>query len=140
MSIEVGQVLSLVIRFNNSGDISATKHPYLVVEVNEDTIEVAQLDSLGRKRYKAAFKENKLIVCDNPKETVIDRDSFIQMDNKITLEKFDDLVNYRRQTDKLSSQKLSDVLSAYRNYQDKNRLDENKIVYMDETEIRNLNR
>lgn len=54
--IEVGQVLSLKMRFNNSGLISVTKHPYLVIEINDEfgTVEIAQLDSLKGKEYKAA--------------------------------------------------------------------------------------
>ena len=41
--IEVGQVLSLKIRFNNSGTVSTRKHPYLVVGINDEfgTVEVA---------------------------------------------------------------------------------------------------
>ena len=34
--LEVGQVLSLRIRFNNSGTISKGKHPYLIVDIDED--------------------------------------------------------------------------------------------------------
>lgn len=59
----VGQVLSLKIRFNNQGDTAARPHPYLVVGVDEElgTIEIAQLDSLKGKEYKAAMRSNKTI-------------------------------------------------------------------------------
>lgn len=41
--LEVGQVLSMKIRFNNTGQISTTKHPYLIVGIDLElnTIEVA---------------------------------------------------------------------------------------------------
>ena len=47
-AIEVGQVLSLKIRYNNSGNVSSVAHPYLVVGVNYElnVVEIAQLDSL----------------------------------------------------------------------------------------------
>lgn len=71
--IEVGQVLSLKIRFNNSGTISRVRHPYLVIEINDEfgTVEIAQMDSLEGKEYKAAMRSNKTIFCDNSNETVI---------------------------------------------------------------------
>ena len=77
--IEVGQILSLRIRFNNSGDISKSKHPYLVINVNEkfNFVEIAQIDSLEGKEHKALFKSNKVIFCTDPNETVIDKDSYI---------------------------------------------------------------
>ena len=61
MDIEVGQVLSLRIRYNNNGDIAVKKHPYLVVGINNElnTVEIAQLDSLYGKEYKAAMRCNK---------------------------------------------------------------------------------
>lgn len=141
MDLEIGQVLSLRIRFNNSGDISSVKHPYLVVDVDDviGVVEVAQIDSLEGKKYKAAFRSNKVLFCDNPSESVIDKDSYIQMDNKFTLELYDGLMRYRRQTDKLSCKKLQDVIAAYRKYQKEHHLDENKIVYMEKDEIENLN-
>lgn len=141
MDLEIGQVLSLRIRFNNSGDISSVKHPYLVIDIDDviGVVEVAQIDSLEGKRYKAAFRSNKVLFCDNPPESVIDKDSYIQMDNKFTLELYNGLTQYRRQINKLSKDKLEDVLHAYRTFQENNELDENKIVYMEKDEIENLN-
>ena len=139
--IEVGQILSLRIRFNNSGDISKSKHPYLVIDINEkfNFIEIAQLDSLEGKEHKALFKGNKVIFCTEPDETVIDKDSYIQMDNTFRIENFSGLSAFRRQNDKLSKLKLASVLNAYKNYHDKNEISENKIVYMDQAEIMSLN-
>lgn len=84
----VGQVLSLKIRFNNNGDIALKKHPYLIVDIDEKlgVVEIAQLDTVEGKEYKAMMKSNKVIYCDNPSETVIDKDSYIQLDNSFQIE------------------------------------------------------
>lgn len=141
MSLKIGQVLSLRIRFNNSGTISAKRHPYLIVAIDNenDFVEIVQIDSLAGKEYKAAFKGNKAIFNSNPQETVIDKDSFVQLDNTIRLELCPELIQYRRQPDVLSFQKLNAVLTAYRNYHTRYQIDENKVVYMDKTEILALN-
>ncbi len=138
--IEVGQVLSLKMRFNNSGLISKTRHPYLVVEINDEfgTVEIAQLDSLKGKEYKAARKSNKVIYNNNPDETVIDTDSYIQMDNTFLLENHDGLEKYRRQEDKLSEVKLKDAIYAYKEYHRKNEIDEDKQVYLSKDELSKL--
>lgn len=135
--IETGQVLSLKIRFNNSGMVSTKKHPYLVIGKNDEmgTVEIAQLDSLEGKEYKAAMKSNKTIYCNEPDETVIDKDSYIQMDNTFLLENYEGLEQYRRQTDKLSKEKLEDVIRAYRKYHRTHQIDEDKQVYMSMKEL-----
>ena len=137
----IGQVLAMRIRFNNSGDVAKRKHPYLIVGIDEalGMVEVAQLDILAGKEYKAMMKSNKIICCDNPDETVIDKDSYIQLDNSFQLEYFEGLSLYRRQIDILSEGKLLDVLTAYRKYHDGNEIDENKIVFMSVEEILALN-
>lgn len=129
------------IRYNNSGVISNIKHPYLIVGINTElnTVEIAQIDSLKGKEYKAAMRSNKTIYYDDPDETVIDTDSFIQLDNTIFIDNYD-LSNYRRQPDKLSSVKLSDTLKAYKDYHDRNSIDENKQVYINKKELESLNR
>lgn len=136
-SLEVGQVLSLVIRFNNTGQIAKVKHPYLIVGVDLElnTVELAQLDSLVGKEYKAAMKSNKVIYCDDPFETVIDKDSYIQMDNTFRIEFYNGLEKYRRQADKLSANKLNEVLQAYYTYHDQYQIDEDKQVYMSKEEL-----
>lgn len=138
--LEVGQVLALKIRYNNSGTVANKKHPYLIVDIDEElnTVEIAQLDSLQGKEYKAAMRCNKVIYCDEPHETVIDKDSYVQKDNTIKVEYHEELSGYRRQKDKLSKVKLQDVLKAYKDYHEKNRIDENKQVYMDWAELINL--
>lgn len=141
IDIEIGQVLSLRIRYNNSGQIASRKHPYLVISIHEEinAIEIAQMDSLQGKEYKAVMRSNKVIYNDEPVETVIDKDSYIQMDNTILIESFEGIEAYRRQIDKLSSEKLTDVLTAYRNYHSRYRIDENKQVYMTKEELEELN-
>ena len=99
-----GQVLSLKIRYKNSGNVSSVAHPYLVVGVNHElnVVEIAQLESLRGKEWKAFKWGNKPIYATNPAETVIDRDSYIQIDNTFLLENHSKLECYRRQKDKLS--------------------------------------
>lgn len=139
--LEVGQVLSLKIRFNNRGDVSTTKHPYLIVDIDNEwgLVEVVQLDSLAGKEYKAAYKSNKIVYCDNPTESVIDKNSYVQLDNTILLEYFDGLEKFRRQKDKLSHAKLKYVISEYKHYHAHNQISESKQVVMNEEEILRLN-
>lgn len=139
-SLEVGQVITAKIRFNNSGLKSSAKHPYLIVGIDEGlgTVEIAQIDSLEGKEYKAAMRCNKVVYCDSPFETVIDKDSYIQLDNVFLVEFYGGLTEYRRQTDKLSEKKLNDVLKAYKSYHVKHHIDENKQVYMGREEFENL--
>ena len=140
--LEIGQILSLKIRFNNKGDFSTIRHPYLIVDIDFEfnTVEIAQIDSLKGKEHKAAMKSNKVIFCDNPHETVIDKDSYVQLDNAFKLELYDELLKYRRQTDKLSAEKLNGVLKAYKKYHANHEIDENKQVYMSRDEIESLQR
>lgn len=126
-----GQIITLNMKVNNSGTI-LYGHPYLILTVSEEAnyIEIAQVDSLKGKEFKAARRTNKIIYADNPHETVIDKDSYIQMDNSLRIEYFDELARLRRQEDRLSDQKLRDVLNAYKTYQENNQIDENKEVYL----------
>lgn len=102
------------------------------------TVEIAQLDSLEGKEYKAAMRSNKVIYCDNPYEAVIDKDSYIQMDNTLKIELYDGLRKYRRQIEKLSDKKLSGVLQAYHTYHEQYQIDEDKQVYMSRQELEEL--
>ncbi len=76
--------------------------------------------------------------CDDPFETVIDKDSFIQMDNILKVELYEGLEKYRRQTDTLSAKKLNEVLRAYNTYHDQYQIDEDKQVYMSQEELEGL--
>lgn len=137
INLEIGQVLSLKIRYNNTGNASNINHPYLIVGIdhNSNTVEIAQLDSLKGKEYKAAKKTNKTIFCDDPTEAVIDKDSYIQLDNTFKIENCNELLNFRRQSDRLSNEKLKDVLTAYEDYHQRHRIDCNKSVFMDRDEL-----
>lgn len=140
--IEKGQVLSLKVRFNNSGDVANVAHPVLVMDVNKEKkiIEVAHIDSITKeKEWKALLKSNVRIKNTNPDETVIDKDSFVQVDNIIQLEYFKELENKRRQFDKLSDIKFQKVLNRYNMDKNNNLIDDNKKVYMSKEEILKLN-
>ena len=142
MDVEIGQVLSLIIRFNNRGEIAKSKHPYLVVDIDieSNVVEIAQIDSLKGKEFKALFKSNCVIYKNCPDEKVIDKDSYLQMDNIIKIDNFDGLNGFRRQFNKLSQEKLKEVLIRYREYQRNNRIDEDKQVYINQEELENLNK
>lgn len=141
MGVEIGQVVWLKLRFNNEGDVSATEHPYLILKfIDDNTIEVGQLDKVRGKRWKLALESNKLITHDNPNETVIMEDSFIQMDNQFQLELYDGLKNYQKTSDKLSHDKMQDVIKTYEMYHQTHEIDENKQVYLSSDEIKELNK
>lgn len=140
--IEIGQVISLKIRFNNSGTIASVSHPVLVLGIDKEKniLEVAHIDSITEeKKWKALLKTNVTIKKSNPPETVIDKDSFVQIDNIIQLENFPRLEIKRRQTDKLSSEKFNKVLQRYNEYKDNEWIDDNKKVFMTKEEIISLN-
>ncbi len=140
--IEIGQVISLKIRFNNSGTVASVAHPVLVLGVDKEKniLEVAHIDSITEeKKWKALLKTNVTIKKSNPPETVIDKDSFVQIDNIIQLENFPKLETKRRQTDKLSNEKFNKVLKRYNEYKDNEWIDDNKKVFMTKEEIISLN-
>lgn len=140
--IEIGQVISLKIRFNNSGTIASVAHPVLVLGVDEEKniLEVAHIDSITEeKKWKALLKTNVTIKKSNPPETVIDKDSFVQIDNIIQLENFPKLETKRRQTDKLSKEKFNKVIKRYKEYKENEWIDDNKKVFMTKAEIISLN-
>ena len=140
--IEIGQVLSLKIRFNNSGVVASVAHPILVLKVDKEKniLEVAHIDSITKeKKWKALLKSNVTIKKSNPEETVIDKDSFVQIDNIIQLENFPKLETKRRQVDKLSNEKFNKVLNRYNEYKENEWIDDDKKVFMSKDEIISLN-
>ena len=140
--IEIGQVISLKIRFNNSGTVASVAHPVLVLDVDKEKniLEVAHIDSITEeKKWKALLKTNVTIRKSNPTETVIDKDSFVQIDNIIQLENFPKLETKRRQIDKLSNEKFNKVLKRYSEYKDNEWIDNRKKVFMTKEEIILLN-
>lgn len=85
------------------------------------------------------LKTNVTIKKTNPDEFVIDKDSFVQIDNIIQLEYFPKLESKRRQKEKLSSEKFNKVLQRYNEYKDNEWIDDNKKVFMTKEEIIELN-
>ena len=139
--LKLGQVIWIKARFNNSGAVSATKHPYIIIGHSKEMgyYEVAQFDSLAGKEYKAMMSSNKVIFCYNPDETVISKDSYVQMDNKFMIEEYPELAKYRSTKDTLSKSKFDDLVAAYTKYQRSHQIDDNKIVYMTKEEVEDLN-
>ena len=140
--IEIGKVISLKIRFNNSGAVASVAHPILVLNIDKEknVLEVAHIDSITEeKKWKALLKSNVTIKKTNPDETVIDKDSFVQIDNIIQLENFPKLENKRRQIDKLSYEKFNKILKRYNEYKNNEWIDDNKKVFMSKEEIIALN-
>ncbi len=137
--LKVGQILWLKIRFNNSGDISNTEHPYLILEIDNSVklIEVGQIDSL--KPYKLVYRANKPIYITNPTETVLTKDSYIQLDNLIQIEYFEDLKKFRRTNDTLSQGRLSSIISDYKEYHNNNIISPIKSVYITQDELLQYN-
>ena len=140
--IEVGQVIWLKMRFNKNGDIAAKEHPLLVVDVDNENnvVEVAHLDHVDKDNYyHALLKYNHLIEKDNPPETVIFQNSYMQMNNVFKLENIPELTKKRKTTDKLSNEKLDVAIRKYKNYHLNNYIQEERIVYMDKEEILSIN-
>lgn len=127
-------------RVNNSSTV-LPPHPYIIIntDVLNNKVEIAQIDSLKGKEYKATRKSNKTIYADNPDETVIDQDSYVQLDNTLEIEYFDDLINLRRQEDTLSQDKLRDLIQAYNDYHANNIIIDDKQAYVDKAELKSLN-
>jgi hypothetical protein len=140
--LEIGQVLWLRIRFNNSGSIAVSNHPCLIIDIDYDlnTVEIAHMDSLEGKEHQATSKKNKVVYATDPTETVIYKDSYAQLNNTIKIENHKALKYYRETEDKLSPEKLAEVIQAYRTYHQENQIDENRQVYIDEDELEYINR
>lgn len=61
------------------------------------------------------------------------------MNTKLTIDKIEELKYSRKTTDKLSKEKLKEILDRYKKYQDKYGVDEQRIVHMTNNEILLLN-
>ena len=72
--IEIVEVISLKIMFNNSGIVASVAHPILVLKVDKekDILEVAHIESITEEKS-------------NLPETVIDKDSFVLKEEIILL-------------------------------------------------------
>jgi hypothetical protein len=61
------------------------------------------------------------------------------MDKKILISLFDGLEKYRRQEAKLSAEKLTIAIDAYKKYQKKRKVINDKRVYISKSELESLN-
>lgn len=136
--IKVGQILWLRVRYQID-KVSDVKHPMLIAKICDDYIEVIALDKTFGKLHQLYRPYNYYIDSENPKETVLYEDSYAQLNTKITLEWNECLLNSRKSDGCLSKEKLKNVLLAYKEYQTKNTLLEERIVHMQINEIIMLN-
>lgn len=136
--LAVGQVLWLRIRYNPN-TIAQKTHPMLIYSLNENTIDLIAIDSAKGKIYQLMKKSNKYIDTENPHETVIYKDSYAQLDNKITIDKFENLKNARQTTDTLSKKKFEELSKKYEEFQSNHFIDESKIIYMTREEVLEYN-
>ena len=111
----------------------------LIAKINDDYIEVIAIDKTANKLQNLYYPYNHYINSDNPKETVLYEDSYAQLNTKLTIENFDDLKKYRKTKDILSKTKLNELLNDYEDYQNNNKIKEERIVHMTKSEILKLN-
>lgn len=103
------------------------------------TIEVIALDKTAGKLHQLFHKYNYYINSSNPKESVIFEDSYAQLNTKLTIELTEELIKARKTVNKLSQDKLQDLIETYNDYQKYNKIDDDRIVYMSSTELLKLN-
>jgi len=136
--LKVGQVLWLKVRYQID-KVADVKHPMLIANINNEYIEVIALDKTLGKMQNLYYPYNHYIDCENPKEEVIYEDSYAQLNTKLTIENFEELKQFRKTTKCMSKDKLEDLLKDYWEYQEDNRIKEERIVHMDKEEILFLN-
>ena len=137
--LKVGQVLWLKVRYQID-KVSDVKHPMLVGDINDEYIEVIAIDKTAGRMQNLYYPYNRYINSENPKETVLHEDSYAQLNNKLTIENFEGLLKYRKTTDLLSKNKLTELLSDYKEYQKNNKIREERIVHMSKYELLELNK
>lgn len=136
--LEVGQVLWLNVKYQKNVE-SKVEHPMLICRVEKKTIEVIALDKTAGKLHQLFHKYNYFINSLNPKESVIFEDSYAQLNTKLTIELTEELIGARKTVNKLSYDKLQDLIKAYYEYQENNKIDADRVVHMSSTEILKLN-
>ncbi len=136
--LKVGQVLWLKVRYQ-SNLVSMTKHPMLIAKIKYGYIEVIALDKIKGKLQNLYYPYNYFIDSDNPKETVLYEDSYAQLNTKLTIEFFPELLLFRKTTSVLSKVKLNELLKAYRKYQRKYGIKSERIIYMSKKDIQKFN-
>ena len=136
--LKVGQVLWLKVRYQLD-KVSDIKHPMLIAKIEDDYIEIIAIDKTAGKIHQLYRSCNHYINSQNPCETVIYEDSYAQLNTKLTIERFPELIKYRKTTNCLSNKKLIDLLENYIEYQQNNVLDESRIVHMTKNELLSIN-
>lgn len=136
--LKIGQILWLKVRYQID-KVSEVKHPMLIAEINDDYVEVIAIDKTAGKLQNLYYPYNWYINSENPKETVLYEDSYAQFNTKLTIELFSELSIYRTTKDTLSKNKLDELLNEYKNYQEKNKIKEERIVHMTKYELLELN-
>lgn len=111
----------------------------MIANIGDEYIEVIAIDKTAGKLHNLYYPYNKYINSENPKETVILEDSYAQLNTKLTIENFDDLKKYRKTTDLLSKSKLKELLKEYNEYQNENKIKEERIVHMTKEELIAMN-
>lgn len=136
--LKVGQILWLKVRYQID-KVSDVKHPMLIAEINDEYIEVIAIDKTAGKLQNLYYPYNRYINSNNPKETVLYEDSYAQLNIKLTIENFAELKKYRKTKDLLSKIKLNELLNDYKDYQNNNKIKEERIVHMTKYEVLELN-
>ena len=136
--LKVGQILWLKVRYQLD-KVSETKHPILIAKIEEKHIEIIAIDKTSGKIHQLYRPYNHYINSQNPYETVIYEDSYAQLNTKLTVDNFPELIKYRKTTDCLSKEKLADLLENYTEYQQNNILDKARIVHMSKSELLAIN-
>lgn len=136
--LKVGQILWLKVRYQLD-KVSETKHPMLIAKIEENHIEIIAIDKTSEKIHQLYRPYNHYINSQNPYETVIYEDSYAQLNTKLTVDNFPELIKYRKTTDCLSKEKLADLLENYTEYQQNNILDKARIVHMSKSELLAIN-
>lgn len=141
MDLEIGQVLWLNVKYQTNV-VSKVPHPMLVAisNIEENNIEVIAIDKAKDKLHQLFSEANFFINSDDPKEKVIYVDSYAQLNNSLTIEYFPEIVKYRRTKQKLSKQKLDDLLEEYNKYHENNIIPDERIVYMTKEDILKWNK
>lgn len=140
MGLEIGQVLWLKVRYKTN-IIAKYEHPMLVavIDIDEDKIEVIAIDKARDKISQLYNEANHFLDSDNPKEKVIYVDSYAQLNNTLTTEYFPELIKYRKTEEKLSNNKLEDLIKDYKMYHNNNFIPDERKVHMTKEEILKLN-
>ena len=136
--LEIGQVLWLKVRYQIDV-VSTVKHPMVIADIKNDYIEVIALDKTKGKLHQLFHYYNFYISYENPKEDVINEDSYAQLNTKLTIDNIEELKNSRKTLKKLSSKKLNELLKEYNDYQNNHNLEEQRVVHMSRDEILKLN-